>query len=125
MYLIVLFLLMYCGLVYGATDLGDMASFIRGSFVALARLLTAVSYIAGLAFIIAAIAKFKQHKDNPTQIPIGTPLALSVIALALVFFPTILGIVGETVFGEHASTAGPKGVVYCSQRAAVTENSCF
>jgi hypothetical protein len=32
----------------------------------LAQSLTAISYLAGFAFVLAAIYKFKQHKDNPT-----------------------------------------------------------
>jgi intracellular multiplication protein IcmD len=36
--------------------------------------------------------KFKQHKDNPTQTPIGTPIALVFIAAALLFLPSILGV---------------------------------
>lgn len=33
----------------------------------LAESITAISYIEGLAFVVAAIFKFKQQKDNPTQ----------------------------------------------------------
>jgi Holliday junction resolvasome RuvABC DNA-binding subunit len=33
----------------------------------LAQSITAISYMAGFGFLIAAIFKFKQHKDNPTQ----------------------------------------------------------
>jgi intracellular multiplication protein IcmD len=36
-----------------------------------------------------AILHFKQHKDGPTQIPIGTPISLEFIAAALLFLPTI------------------------------------
>jgi intracellular multiplication protein IcmD len=54
------------------------------------KLITAGSYLAGLGFSIGAIMKFKQHKDNPTQVPIGTPIALVFIAAALLFFPTLM-----------------------------------
>ena len=91
--------------------LGGMASTITGSFESVAKLITAGSYLAGLAFSVGAILKFKQHKDNPTQIPIGTPIAMVVIAAALLFLPTILGIAGGTMFGG-GQTAGPKGSVF-------------
>lgn len=52
---------------------------------------TAGLSLSGVAFAIAAILKFKQQKDNPTQIPIGTPIALVFLAAALVFLPSILG----------------------------------
>jgi intracellular multiplication protein IcmD len=69
------------------------------------------SYLAGLGFSIGAVMKFKQHKDNPAQIPIGTPIALVFIAAALLFLPTILSVTGETMFGSGRSTAGPTGTV--------------
>jgi intracellular multiplication protein IcmD len=92
--------------------LGKMASSIYGSFTNVARLITAGSYLAGLGFSIGAIMKFKQHKDNPTQIPIGTPIALVFIAAALLFLPTILGITGQTMFAGTGLTAGPTGTIY-------------
>ncbi|WP_298626801.1 type IV secretion protein IcmD [uncultured Legionella sp.] len=95
-----------------AGTIGDMASTIANSFTNLAKLITAGSYLAGLGFSIGAIMKFKQHKDNPTQIPIGTPIALVFIAAALLFLPSILGMTGQTMFGEAGETAGPKGTVF-------------
>lgn len=94
-------------------SLGKMASTITTSFTSLTKLITAGSYLAGLGFSIGAIMKFKQHKDNPTQIPIGTPIALIFIAAALLFLPSILGVAGVTMFGgSGGKTAGPTGTVY-------------
>jgi intracellular multiplication protein IcmD len=56
--------------------------------------------------------KFKQHKDNPTNIPIGTPIALVFIAAALLFLPSILEITGGTMFTSGGETAGPTGTVF-------------
>jgi intracellular multiplication protein IcmD len=98
---------------FSSVTLGGMADSITGSFKSLAKLITAGSYLAGLAFSIGAIMKFKQHKDNPTQVPIGTPIALVFIAAALLFLPTILGVTGKTMFGSTtATTAGPTGTVF-------------
>ena len=99
--------------VAGGMTLGNMASNITQSFTSLAKLITAGSYLAGLGFSVGAIMKFKQHKDNPTQIPIGTPIALVFIAAALLFLPSILGVAGSTMFGSSGGkTAGPGGTVY-------------
>ena len=93
--------------------IGEIASSITGSFANLSKLITAGSYLAGLAFSIGAIMKFKQHKDNPTQIPIGTPIALVFIAAALLFLPSILSVLGSTMFGgSGGTTAGPSGTVF-------------
>ena len=73
-------------------DLGAIATNITGNFSALTQLITACSYIAGLGFAIGAIMKFKMHKDNPTQVPIGTPISLIFIAAALLFLPSILNV---------------------------------
>lgn len=97
----------------GNMTVGAMASSITSSFTNLTKLITAGSYLAGLGFSIGAIMKFKQHKDNPTQIPIGTPIALVFIAAALLFLPSILGVTGATMFGSSGGkTAGPTGTVY-------------
>lgn len=94
--------------------IGGMASQITTSFGNLAKLITAGSYLAGLGFSVGAIMKFKQHKDNPTQIPIGTPIALTFIAAALLFLPSILAMTGATMFGSSGETAGPSGTIYTS-----------
>lgn len=97
----------------GDLTIGKMASQITDSFKNLAKLITAGSYLAGLGFSIGAIMKFKQHKDNPTQIPIGTPIALVFIAAALLFLPSILSVTGSTMFGAGGGeTAGPSGMIF-------------
>ena len=97
----------------GPKNVGGIAASLIGSFTNLTKLITAGSYIAGLAFSVGAIMKFKQHKDNPTQIPIGTPIALVFIAAALLFLPSILGITCYTMFGS-CNVAGPTGSVFSS-----------
>lgn len=92
-----------------STGLGGIAQNITKSFEDLGKLMIAVSYLAGIGFAIAAIFKFKQHKDNPTQIPLGTPIALLVIGIALVFLPAFFGPAGETVFGDKAEAGGFTG----------------
>ena len=73
-----------------SADIGDVASNVTSSFTDLASLITDASYVAGSAFAVAEIAKFKTHKDNPTQIPIGTPIALLFVGAALLFLPTVI-----------------------------------
>lgn len=90
--------LTFVGLAIGASDVGSVAHNVTKSMQNLARLITAVAYVAGLGFAVAAILKFKAHKDNPTQIPVGTPIALLFVSAALVFLPSILGVTGKTLF---------------------------
>jgi intracellular multiplication protein IcmD len=97
--------------------IGNMASMITASFASLAKLITAGSYLAGIGFAIGAILKFKQHKDNPTQITIGQPIALTFIAASLLFLPSILAMTGSTMFGAgQAVMAGPTGIDLTQQK---------
>jgi intracellular multiplication protein IcmD len=100
---------------YGANafaqqDIGSVAHQITQTFGSLAQLITAVAYVAGMGFGMAAILKFKAHKDNPTQITIGTPIALLFVAAALLFLPSLFGIAGNTIFGSGKSQGGVTGI---------------
>ena len=86
--------------------LGTLAQNIKGTFTSIAEMMMGISYIAGIGFFIGAIFKFKQHKDNPTQIPMGTPIALLMIAVCLVFMPYIISTSGATFTGQ----AGDAGI---------------
>ncbi len=90
-------------------NLGNVASTITGSFGQLAKLITAGAYMAGIGFCMASMLKFKAHKDNPTQIPIGTPIALLFIGAALIFLPNIFRIAGYTLFGGTSGAGGVSG----------------
>ncbi|HVE45062.1 MAG TPA: type IV secretion protein IcmD [Gammaproteobacteria bacterium] len=90
--------------------LGTVAENVRGSVSAIAKLVTAAAYVIGMAFAVGAIIKFKAHKDNPTQIPIGTPVALLFVGAALIFVPTVFKVSGSTLFGEGATVGGVSGV---------------
>lgn len=94
-----------------ASTFGLAAKNLYLQFAAIAKFITGASYVAGLAFAIGAIMKFKQHKDSPTQVPVGTPIALVFIAGALLFFPTMLAMTGTSIFGT-TTTAGPTGTLW-------------
>lgn len=94
----------------GGTTIGTLASNITGSFQQIGALILAISFVGGLGFTMAAIFKFKQHKDNPTQIPLGTPIAMLAIGIVLMFLPGIISPAGQTLFGSSAtSVAGGFG----------------
>lgn len=70
--------------------IADVTDSIESTFTNLTDIITAGSYLAGLGFSITAIMKFKQHKDNPTQVTIGAPISMVFIAAALLFLPSVL-----------------------------------
>ena len=105
--------LMATNVLADTTSVGALASNIYGNFSRLTKLIIGGSYLAGIGFAVGAIMKFKAHKDQPTQITIGTPVALVFIAAALLFLPTILHIAGGTMFGGAGTAlSGPSGTVF-------------
>lgn len=96
-------LILYPEGIFAVSTLGDIASNIVTSFVSIVHLITAVAYIAGIAFGMSAILKFKQHKDNPTQITVGQPLSLLLISAALVWMPMLIQSTGVSLFGSSGT----------------------
>jgi len=89
---------------------GSIATTITQSFSGLSKLITAGAFLAGIGFAMAAILKFKAHRDNPQQVPIGAPIALLFVAGALMFLPTVYGSIGVSVFGSGATKGSLTGV---------------
>ncbi|MBS2037274.1 hypothetical protein JST97_19965 [bacterium] len=52
-------------------------------------LILAITYVAGLAFVIGGITRFKSHKDNPSTIALGTPRSMEFTAEALLSLPSV------------------------------------
>ena len=91
------------------SGLGGVADTITGSFTSFGKLIIATAQVAGVGFGAGAIFKFKQHKDNPTQVPIGTPFMMLVVSFLLVFLPSMFAPAGETMYGSSASAGGFSG----------------
>ena len=69
------------------------------------QFILALSYVSGWGFIIAAIFKFKQVRENPTQVPVSTPFAFLLTAILLIFLPGFIKSGGSTLFvGNHNDT---------------------
>jgi intracellular multiplication protein IcmD len=95
---------------------GAVAAKVTSNVANIARLITAASYVAGMAFVVGAIVKFKAHKDNPTQIPIGTPIALLFVGAALIFIPTVFRVSGQTMFGASGQVSTVSGLTSFSNK---------
>lgn len=109
---LMLFTVFYVGDAFaadGAKDLGGIAEQITSSFEGIGKLILGIAFVAGLGFTMASIFKFKQHKDNPTQIPLGTPIALLAVGVALIFLPNIIAPAGQTIFGKEVKAGGFQG----------------
>lgn len=90
--------------------IGAVANTAKLNLANVALLITAGSYVAGMGFGVAALAKFKAHKDNAAQVPIGGPIALLFISAALLFVPAVFKSTGATLF-DSGQKAGISGTV--------------
>lgn len=86
-------------------SLGDVADTVLDSLGSVEQMIVVLCYIAGLGFAGAGILKFKQHKDNPTQVPLGAPIAMIFIAAALIYLPQVIRTTGTTLFGGSQQSA--------------------
>lgn len=93
-----------------ASGIGGVAGQVSSNLENIARLITGLSYVIGMALVVASLIKFKAHKDNPTQIPIGTPIALLFVGAALIFVPSVFKVGGGTLFGASGTVAGVSGI---------------
>jgi len=92
-----------------ANDIAGIANQVSGTFQSLGKLMAATAYLAGFGLTIAAIFKFKQHKDNPQQTPMGTPITMLLVGVALIFLPNIIQPAGTSIFGTGAAVGGFTG----------------
>lgn len=86
--------------------IGGVAANVTSNLGPIAKLITAAAYVAGFGFAVAAIVKFKAHKDNPTQVPISQGIVLLFVGSALIFAPSVFKTSGSTLF-----TSGQVGAV--------------
>ena len=71
----------------------------------LTQLIPSTSYVAGLGIAAAAILKYKMHRDDPSQTPVGTPIGGLLQSLSCPVF------VGEgTLLGEDTCVWSRVGV---------------
>ena len=87
-----------------ATNIGDLADNVTNQLNQIRILMIAVAYISGIGFTISAIFKFKQHKDNPTQVPVGTAFAILAVGTLLMFLPGIFEPAARSIFGTVPTT---------------------
>ncbi len=90
-------------------DLTTIAKTVTKQADAVARLLSVLSYVAGVGFAMAGILQLKAHKENPQQVPLSKPVVMIVVAACLLFLPTILATAGASIFGSSATSAATAG----------------
>ena len=82
----------------GSTGIKALFNNVYSNFDQVALMIGGSAYIAGVVFVFAAMMKVKQHRDNPTQVPITTGLVFLMAGVGLIFLPNTLREGATTVF---------------------------
>ena len=90
-------------------NIGDMAQSINSTFTQISSLIGGLAYMVGLIFVVFGLFKFKQHRDNPQQVQIGTCFTLVGIGVLLIFLPNLITQSGSTVFSSGTTSGGASG----------------
>ncbi len=69
------------------------------------KMIVVLAYVSGLGFMMVSFFKFKQHKDNPAQNPVGNPLTMMLIGVLLMYIGNLSMPLGETLFGTEGGPA--------------------
>ena len=96
----------------GQYSLGCIAIRMSSGGEVLIQLLLAIAFVSGWGFVVAAIFKFKQVRENPTQVPVSTPFAFLLTAILLIFIPGLMNTSSQTVFGSSFSAPGNASQLY-------------
>ncbi|MDF1761013.1 MAG: type IV secretion protein IcmD [Coxiellaceae bacterium] len=74
-----------------------------------AKILQAMSLMAGIGFILSSFFKFHQHKLNPTQVPMSQGISLLIIGACLTMFPILIPTAGSTILGSDVNISSVSG----------------
>ena len=72
-----------------AISLGGIADNLLGPTRGITQLMYGVSYVAGGLMFIMAVLQYKAHRDNPSQVRLGTPAALLIFAIVFICIPIV------------------------------------
>ena len=94
----------------GPTVAGLVSTVQTSVLIPVLDVIIAISYLAGVGFTVAGIFKLKAHKDNPTQVTIGTPIFMLGVGIALLFAPALITAAAKSIFNN----AGGGSLTYSS-----------
>jgi len=69
--------------------LGDVAGRLTGVASGVYLLLYKIFYVVGIAMLVGSLIRFKEHRDNPQQVPFSQPITLLLLGLGVIAIPVI------------------------------------
>ena len=104
--------------VIGAVDTATAATItelsqnvVSNAFVGANQLVTAGSYVLGVAFGVKAALKLKEHNESDGRTKLSAPITLGVVSALLLGLPSFLKSGIDTTFGSGAGTTTQQGTV--------------
>jgi intracellular multiplication protein IcmD len=94
-----------CCVFASAITVTDLETNLGKTVTELSVILSNISLIAGIGFVLASFFKFHQHKMNPTQVPLSQGITLLLIGAALLLFPRLLPTAAKAAFGTTKITS--------------------
>jgi hypothetical protein len=71
-------------------SVGDIATTLSTVVMGISKLLFYAIIVCGIAFILGAIIQYKNHRANPQQVRLSTPVIFLIVGIVLVGFPLLL-----------------------------------
>jgi uncharacterized membrane protein HdeD (DUF308 family) len=93
-----------------SSTIGDLAFNLISQAPAWELLITAVTYLIGISFIISGVIKIKNHRDAPQQVPLLAPIIFLIVGAFLIYFPSTIQILAETIFGSSTGLQTGAGI---------------
>lgn len=63
---------------------GDIATSLFGNVMNIRGMVRAICIIAGTALVLGSLFQYKKHRNNPSEVPLSTPIMTLIVGLALI-----------------------------------------
>jgi len=81
-----------------ASDFLTVIDNVSGPITLFTQAIYSACYVIGIGFLFGSIVQYRQHRQNPTQVRISTPIFLLIAGIVLLFLPWLLGLSTATEF---------------------------
>jgi hypothetical protein len=85
-----------------AQSISEISNNLLGPTVGMAKFMSGVSIVAGIGFLIGSLMQYSEHKKNPQQIRLTTPVLFFILGLLLVGLPYASKLSGSFLYLQHA-----------------------
>ncbi|KPJ67390.1 MAG: hypothetical protein AMJ43_03775 [Coxiella sp. DG_40] len=63
---------------------GEIAENLFSGGIVVGNLIRAVCVITGVTLVFASLLQYKKHRNNPSEVPLSTPIVTLLVGLALI-----------------------------------------